>query len=87
MIPKSWMVEKRRWRNTNKVVLSIKLSSKLNIKRIVNAIQRNRIPHRNYGIWVSLVTESYHDGVTVPLWICDLHQQIGGKIDFSVTLV
>jgi hypothetical protein len=80
-------VEKRRWRNTNKVVVSIKLSSKLNAKLISDAISQSRIPRRNYGIWVSLVTESDHDGVTVPVWICDLHERIGGKIDFSVTMV
>jgi predicted NAD-dependent protein-ADP-ribosyltransferase YbiA (DUF1768 family) len=87
MLPKSWTIEKRRWRKTENVLLAIELSRNLDVERLSDAIRQSRIPRRKFGIWISLVTESDHDGVTVPIWICDLHQRIGGKIDFSVTLV
>jgi len=40
-----------------------------------------------YGLWVSLGTNRDSDGLTVPKYVCDIYQKIGGTIDFSFTVL
>jgi hypothetical protein len=42
---------------------------------------------KEYGIWASVVTELDSSGASFPEFISDLHHRIGGKIDFSFTVV
>jgi hypothetical protein len=40
-----------------------------------------------YGVYVSLVTESDSDGLTLPPFVCDFWRAVGGSMDFSFTVV
>jgi hypothetical protein len=40
-----------------------------------------------YGVFVSLVTGYDSEIVEVPAFVLDLHRQVGGKLEFSFTVV
>lgn len=50
-------------------------------------VKQNGIEERNYGVFVSLVTEEYKGTVRVPKFVVELSREVGGVMDFSFTVV
>jgi len=40
-----------------------------------------------FGIWISLVTESDSDGLTLKPFLCEFWRSVGGGLDFSFTVM
>jgi hypothetical protein len=76
-----------RQKKTHKLVVSFQLYSKTSCMKLHKFIRENKVPPSNYGLWVSLVTEYPSGGVRVPDFAVKLLRQVGGKLDFSYTLV
>ncbi len=65
----------------------IPITNEQDAKKIKDKFYEFNIGNMEYGIWVSLVSELDEDGLKVPDYISELHRNIGGKLDFSFTIV
>ena len=80
-------LEMARYEDTDSFVVCVTIKKDSDYQNLYDFIVNNKIPEDSYGIYVSLVTESDHDGVRVPDYASALVKKLGGKIDFSCTRV
>lgn len=80
-------LEVTRYKKTNTFVVSFPIFKWHNFDELIDFIVNHQIEENIYGIYVSLVTESDHDGVSLPRHVVELHKKIGGHLDFSFTCV
>jgi hypothetical protein len=74
-------------RNTSISTVVIALDDVQICNTIERIIKEMNLFEKEYGIWASVVTELDSSGASFPEFISDLHHRIGGKIDFSFTVV
>lgn len=80
-------VKTKRYKDTDTFVVSFQMNRNCDFGKLIDFVQTNKIKESSYGIYVSLVTENDHDGVSLPRYALELHKKIGGHIDFSFTCV
>lgn len=76
-----------KYKDTSTFVVTFPIEKKRNFNGLIEFINQYHIDENIYGIYVSLVTESDHDGVSLPRHVVELHKKIGGHLDFSFTCV
>lgn len=82
LIPKIKM-KTRRNPKTLKSVVSYSLRPKQNYRKLEKFLTKERIPKRNFGVFVALTTCRDVDGVEFPSHVIEL-MQLGGRVDVSV---
>jgi hypothetical protein len=71
----------------DRYVVSFWLEPNIDYDWIQGAIHENRLDESQYGLFVSLVTESDSDIVAVPDFARELFRKVGGRLEFSFTSV
>lgn len=73
------------YKNKSNFVISLQLDESLDYGQFADVL--NSVCNLKKGLYVSLVTESDSDGLSIPIFVIDLFRRIGGTIDFSFTSV
>jgi hypothetical protein len=68
-------------------VASIAIQPDFPIQAMADFVRNHEIPEDRFGVYVSMTTESDHDGISVPDHVVDVIRQCGGQLDVSVTVV
>ena len=68
-------------------VTVLTLKENCNYEDLYQFVNDNQVSASDYGIRVSLVTETDSSGVDVPPYIIEIIQKIGGKMAFTFTVV
>ncbi len=71
----------------DRYVLSFWLEPGISYGWIDSTIQEHRLDESEYGFFVSLVTDSDSDMIAVPDFAKNLFRRLGGRLEFSFTLV
>ncbi len=72
--------------NSNYVV-AVKLEIQKSFDKIIELFDRCNFEKDQYGLFISIVTESDSEILEIPPAYVDLSRKIGGKIEFSFTCV
>ena len=68
-------------------VASIAIQPDFPTQAMAEFVRVHEIPADRFGVYLSLTTESDHDGIAVPDHVVDVIRQCGGQLDLSVTVV
>jgi hypothetical protein len=68
-------------------VVSIPLTESLELAPICDFIRAEHLEESEYGVFISLLTELETAIVTVPGFVQRLVRDVGGKIEFSFTVI
>jgi len=71
-----------RKRDTSSVV-SFEIRPDMELGGLYTFLSQTAIDPSSYSVWISVVTNSDHSGVSVPKYVCDLIRQTHGGVDFS----
>ena len=67
-------------------IMQIEISDKLNCLKLQKYLEKQAM-QLSFGIWVSLVTDSDSDGLSIPTYVVDFLRSVGGTLDFSFVCV
>jgi hypothetical protein len=81
------ITNENRARNKNKLTALLELDTSTDCDKLCEFIVKHKIPKRDYMLRVSIVTESYSDGVLVPDYLLTLLCRLRCKLNFSFTKV
>lgn len=78
---------KRIQKDPTKFVIFIPLEDDLiSSQDLRSFIQEHNISEKNYGVWVSIISEFESGGLTLPKKISKFYLDIGGTFDISYTI-
>lgn len=80
-------VECKKPRGKNKFTIWFEIDERINAERIAEITSKLHLEHENYGIWISLASYYDNGGVRLPRHISQLHEKIGGHLDFSYIII
>ena len=69
------------------MVVAFDLDENTNYEKLWSFIIERRIPPSQYGLWISLVTDTDNGGVHVPEYAIELYRRTGGQLDFSFVVI
>src|SRR5262249_34930738 len=72
---------------TDRYVVSFWLEPGINYDWVEGAIQDHELDATDYGLFISLVTDSDSDILAVPDFVRTLFRRVGGRLEFSFTSV
>jgi hypothetical protein len=70
---------------TEGMVVAIEIDEEFPVSEIASLVRELGLSNESYGVYISLVTESDHDGLTVPESALRVVREVGGQLDFSFT--
>lgn len=68
-------------------VVVIEIDEDFPVCAVASLVQELGLSNDSYGVYISLVTESDHDGLRVPESALRVIREVGGQLDFSFTCV
>jgi hypothetical protein len=68
-------------------VVAIPIDERFPVAAVASLVQELGLSSDSYGVYISLVTESDQDGLTVPEPVLRVIREVGGQLDFSFTCV
>jgi hypothetical protein len=68
-------------------VIAIEIDETFPLARVASLVQELGLSNESYGVYISLVTESDQDGLTVPESAMRVIREVGGQLDFSFTCI
>jgi hypothetical protein len=66
-------------------VVAVAIDEDFPVAMVASLVQELGLPSDHYGVYVSLVTDSDHDGLSVPESALRVIREVGGQLDFSFT--
>ena len=72
---------------SNGYVLSLDINESVDSDRIKKINDRLKIPEANFGVWVSLISNYDHSGLSFPKHVVDLIRIVGGHVDVSTIMI
>jgi len=64
-------------------VISLVLSESVDLEPLYKFIESENLDPKTYSVWVSVLSASDHDGVSLPAYILDLVRRTRCGVDFS----
>lgn len=73
----------KHFKNKKRLVIVILLNKKSRVNFFIKIVRENKLNPKQYGIYVSLITDRDNDGVSVPSNVLKIYNKLGGSFDFS----
>lgn len=67
------------------LVIAISIDEDFPTAAVASLVRELGLSSASYGVYISLVTESDQDGLTVPESALRVIREVGGQLDFSFT--
>ncbi len=64
-------------------VVSFDVTEVMRLQGLYRFLSQTTLDPESYGVWISVVTNSDHSGVSLPLYVRDLVRRTTGRVDFS----
>lgn len=84
--PLAGLETRRRSDNEQRFVAAFDLTEGMDLKPLYDFIDVVSLKPEDYSIWISLRTDSDHDGLSVPHYVLDIVKRIKVGVDFSFVL-
>jgi hypothetical protein len=80
-------VSERTGQGGHGAVVAIAIDDDFPVAAVASLVEELGLPGDSYGVYISLVTESDQDGLTVPESALRVIREVGGRLDFSFTCI
>jgi hypothetical protein len=80
-------VSERKRQGVPGAVVAMEIDEGFPVAAVASLVQELGLSNDSYGVYISLVTESDQDGLTVPESALRVIREVGGQLDFSFTCI